>query len=72
MNARAVEHDGDWEALEADQQHDEEHFHLLEKTHELCVHATPTGDKRWPILCARDMRYSGVKFCRACPRRNPG
>lgn len=35
----------------------------------VCVDKQMTGDKRWPVLCARDDRYASKTYCHTCHHR---
>lgn len=52
---------------------EEEHFSAMEAQHyaeqDACKFERPTGDKRWPVLCQKDLRYASPRNCFNCRDR---
>jgi hypothetical protein len=45
------------------------HMHELEVQHEAetwCPYERATGDKKWPVLCAKDNKYATQAQCDKC------
>lgn len=64
--------------LQAQREAEEEYAHICEVEHEIltseypCPFKVPTGDERYPVLCAKDGRYARADYCKDCRHRNEG
>ena len=45
---------------------EEEHWHVMEEEYGLCRYRRESGSKRWPVLCAKDLKYAKKDQCDKC------